>query len=67
LPDSGNVVTAQDEAAVGGHVEHRSMDEAIDLVVAHRFKARGMSWLRRGVSAFVRLRLLRLNGTWTRY
>jgi hypothetical protein len=43
------------------------MDEAIDLVVAHRFKARGVSWLRRGVSAFIRLRLLRLNDTWTRY
>jgi len=26
-----------------------------------------MSWFRRGVSALVRLRLLRLNGTWTRY
>jgi hypothetical protein len=43
------------------------MEKAVDLVVARRFKARGMSWFRRGVSALVRLRLLRLNGTWARY
>ncbi len=40
---------------------------AVDIVVARRFKARGMSWFRRGVSALVRLRPLRLNGTWTHY
>ncbi len=43
------------------------MEKAVDIVVARRFKARGMSWFRRGVSALVRLRLLRLNGAWTRY
>jgi len=43
------------------------MEKAVDIVVARRFKARGMSWFRRGVSALVRLRLLRLNGTWTGY
>lgn len=43
------------------------MEKAVDIVVARRFKARGMSWFRGGVSALVRLRLLRLNGTWTRY
>jgi hypothetical protein len=43
------------------------MEKAVDIVVARRFKARGMSWFRRGVSALVRLRLLRLNGTWTHY
>ncbi len=43
------------------------MEKAVDIVVARRFKARGMSWFRRGVSALVRLRLLRLNGTWRRY
>jgi hypothetical protein len=43
------------------------MEKAVDIVVARRFKARGMSWFRRGVSALVRLRLLRLNGTWDRY
>lgn len=43
------------------------MEKAVDIVVARRFKARGMSWFRRGVSALVRLRLLRLNGTWSRY
>lgn len=43
------------------------MEKAVDIVIARRFKARGMSWFRRGVSALVRLRLLRLNGTWSRY
>ncbi len=43
------------------------MEKAVDIVVARRFKARGMSWFRRGVSALVRLRLLRLNGTWRDY
>ena len=43
------------------------MEKAVGIVVARRSKARGMSWFRRGVSALVRLRLLRLNGTWTRY
>jgi hypothetical protein len=43
------------------------MEKAVDLVVARRFKARGMSWFRPGVSALVRLRLLRLNQTWDRY
>lgn len=43
------------------------MEKAVDIVVARRFKARGMSWFRHGVSALVRLRLLRLNGTWASY
>ena len=43
------------------------MEKGVDLVVARRFKLRGMSWLRRGVSHLLRLRLLRLNGTWDRY
>ena len=43
------------------------MEKSVDIVIARRFKRRGMSWLRRGVSALVRLRLLRLNGQWARY
>jgi len=43
------------------------MERAVDIAVARRFKSRGMSWFRRGVSALVCLRLLRLNGTWTGY
>lgn len=42
-------------------------EKAVDIVVARRFKRRGMSWFRGGVSALLRLRLLRLNNTWTRY
>lgn len=43
------------------------MEKAVDIVVARRFKLRGMSWFRRGVTHLLRLRLLRLNGTWGRY
>lgn len=79
----GPIVPADNLAAVRGHVlvnrcaiEHYAivslassgpMEKAVDIVVARRFKARGMIWFRRGVSALVRLRLLRLNATWSRY
>jgi hypothetical protein len=43
------------------------MEKGVDLVVARRFKARGMSWFRHGASPLLHLRLLRLNGTWTSY
>jgi hypothetical protein len=43
------------------------MEKGVDIVVARRFKTRGMSWFRRGVSHLLQLRLLRLNGTWHRY
>jgi hypothetical protein len=42
-------------------------EKAVDIVVARRFKLRGMSWLRRGVNALLCLRVLRLNGTWASY
>jgi hypothetical protein len=43
------------------------MEKACDIVVCRRFKTRGMSWFRRGVSHLLQLRLLRLNGGWGRY
>ena len=43
------------------------MEKAVDLVVCRRFKSRGMSWFRRGVSHLLHLKLLRLNGSWDRY
>ncbi|MEK7330437.1 MAG: hypothetical protein AAB113_06500, partial [Candidatus Eisenbacteria bacterium] len=36
----------------------------VDIVVARRFKARGMSWFRPGAAALQRLRELKLNGEW---
>jgi hypothetical protein len=69
--------------AVAGYVTHNAlgisnytivplpssgpMEKAVDITVCRRFKLRGMSWLRRGVTHLLRLRLLRLNGTWDRY
>lgn len=43
------------------------VEKSVDLIVCRRFKLRGMSWLRAGVTHLLRLRLLRLNGSWERY
>lgn len=43
------------------------MEKAVDIVVCRRFKTRGMSWFRRGVSHLLHLRLLRLNRRWDHY
>jgi hypothetical protein len=43
------------------------MEKGVDLTICRRFKLRGMSWFRRGVSHLLRLRILRLNGTWARH
>jgi hypothetical protein len=43
------------------------MEKGVDIVIARRFKSRGMSWFRRGVSHLLHLKLLRLNGRWDRY
>lgn len=43
------------------------MEKGVDLTICRRFKARGMSWFRQGVSHLLHLKLLRLNGTWSRY
>jgi hypothetical protein len=40
------------------------MEKAVDIVVCRRFKTRGMSWFRRGISHLLQLRLLRLNDGW---
>jgi hypothetical protein len=43
------------------------MEKGVDITVCRRFKTRGMSWFRRGVSHLLHLKLMRLNGTWDRY
>lgn len=43
------------------------MEKGVDISICRRFKTRGMSWFRVGVSNLLHLRLLRLNGTWDRY
>jgi len=43
------------------------MEKGVDITICRRFKTRGMSWFRRGVSHLLHLKLLRLNGTWDRY
>lgn len=41
-----------------------TMERHVDLVVAERFKKRGMSWSLRGAEHLLQLRLQGLNGTW---
>ena len=43
------------------------MEKGVDITIARRFKSRGMSWFRRGVSHLLHLKLLRLNGRWDRH
>jgi len=43
------------------------MEKGVDITICRRFKTRGMSWFRQGVSNLLHLKLLRLNGTWDRY
>ena len=43
------------------------MEKGVDITICRRFKTRGMSWFRQGVSHLLHLKLLRLNGTWDRY
>jgi hypothetical protein len=43
------------------------MEKGVDITICRRFKSRGMSWFRKGISHLLHLRLLRLNGTWGRY
>ena len=40
------------------------MEKGVDITICRRFKTRGMSWFRQGVSHLLHLKLLRLNGTW---
>ena len=44
-----------------------AVEKTVDVVVTHRYKKRGMSWRRPGSRALLKLRLLRLNGTWDTY
>lgn len=43
------------------------VEKQADVLVARRFKTRGMSWYRRGAAALQRLRVLKANGDWDRY
>ena len=53
---------------LNGAFEGKPVNEkAVDIAICRRFKLRGMSWYRRGVTHLLRLRLLRLNETWQRY
>lgn len=44
-----------------------AIEKTVDITVARRFKRRGMSWIRPGLSSLLSLRLLRLNGEWGKY
>jgi len=44
-----------------------AVEKQADVLVARRFKTRGMSWYRPGAAALQRLRLLKLNGDWDAY
>jgi len=43
------------------------IEKTVDLTVCRRFKKRGMSWLTKGLTGLLALRLLKLNGEWNKY
>ena len=43
------------------------VEKTVDIVVARRFKKRGMSWLRQYANPLLKLRFLKLNGDWETY
>ncbi len=44
-----------------------AVEKTVDIVVARRFKLRGMSWYDKNAAKLLRLRLLKLNGEWDCY
>jgi len=43
------------------------VEKTVDILVARRFKLRGMSWYDTNAAKLLRLRLLKLNGEWDSY
>jgi hypothetical protein len=43
------------------------VEKIVDILVARRFKLRGMSWYDKNAAKLLRLRLLKLNGEWDSY
>jgi hypothetical protein len=43
------------------------VEKTVDILVARRFKLRGMSWYDTNAAKLLRLRLLKLNGEWDNY
>jgi hypothetical protein len=43
------------------------VEKTVDILVARRFKLRGMSWYDKNAAKLLRLRLLKLNGEWDGY
>lgn len=44
-----------------------AIEKGIEIVICRRFKKQGMSWSREGANNLLKLRLLKLNGGWSKY
>ncbi|MBU4293706.1 MAG: UPF0236 family protein [Actinobacteria bacterium] len=44
-----------------------AVEKTVDILVARRFKLRGMSWYEKNAAKMLRLRLLKINGEWDNY
>ena len=44
-----------------------AVEKTVDILVARRFKLRGMSWYEKNAAKMLRLRLLKINGEWNDY
>jgi len=50
-----------------GILDSGVVEKTVDILVARRFKLRGMSWYDKNAAKLLRLRLLKLNGEWDSY
>ena len=50
-----------------GIVGSGAVEKTVDILVARRFKLRGMSWYEKNAAKMLRLRLLKINGEWSDY
>lgn len=44
-----------------------AVEKTVDVLVARRFKLRGMSWYEKNAAKLLRIRLLKINGEWDNY
>lgn len=44
-----------------------AVEKTVDVLIARKFKLRGMSWYEKNAAKLLRLRLLKLNGGWDSY
>lgn len=61
------IIDYQRRAQVGKSIGSGRMEKAVDQVIGHRQKHKGMSWRPQGSRALALLKVLELNGGWQKF